>query len=146
MKDEQLLELFAREVHEHDGTPLTDNEWEQILAWYKECVKAEAPHYLESAFDVARKILQIVQLSRGEPDYCCDVDNWDTTYAWRDRDDLTADLEAGEIMEIRCMQTVANKWAICITDEEGDETVGWYDNEVEANRVLERWKSSVEGR
>lgn len=73
------------------------------------------------------------------PDYCFNVDDWDTTYPWDSRDELWIDLCPGDSMEIGCLAQLPQKWACCVVQDDEYVTL-LFDNKEEMEAALSKWR------
>ena len=68
-----------------------------------------------------------------DPDFIYNPDNWDCTYSWRDRDELTDGDDLDEPHEFATLMIGPPKWAVEVVltpdqDGEPDETeIQWHD-------------------
>ncbi len=72
------------------------------------------------------------------PDYIFDPDDWECTYDWTDRWEVTNDLDLEDPKRFSTLTKGPDKWAVKVAvsrDEDGDPDeveVRWFDSEAEA--------------
>lgn len=76
------------------------------------------------------------------PDYCYDTNDWEMTYEWPSREDLTDGYDVHQVVEVACLKELPHKYAVTLVVDytcEGDpnewETF-WYDTEEEAEQAV----------
>ena len=75
------------------------------------------------------------------PDYCFNADDWESTYAWGDRDELVMDLSPGDSMEVSCLKQMPTKWVCCVAQDDEWETL-WFDSKAEMEKALaDYWRT-----
>lgn len=106
--------------------------------WKSHQRKDDERKYMRDALEAAARARV------NSPDYCFNADDWETTYAWRDRDELTMNLGPGDWIEVACLQSLPSKWAACIV-KDGDYETLWFESEEAAREAIEEYLHSASG-
>lgn len=77
-----------------------------------------------------------------DPDYVYDPDNWEVTYIWSMKEELSQDLDICDIKQFSTLIDGPEKWCVIIpldideAGDAGDREVLWFDSEEEAVAAL----------
>lgn len=73
----------------------------------------------------------LAERERGDPDFVYEIDAWECTYAWADRDKIEDsvrdNVDPGVIVEVGCLRKMPERYIVASFDEEHGTRTHWFD-------------------